>query len=169
MIASKKILALKIFRFVFRSGSLSAWRVHNCTVLPGCFRLQQQSPLQQQPATVRHQYRSKYNVCVCQSLIFQSKKTTKEVKAMVFKRPYYITSQARQDWLFSPIIIVPAKEVEQVEPGECEAGAPLWLIDIQPELSHFIAAPPVCSRTLWSSPAVDIMPRFDVRALEDGG
>ena len=125
MIASKKILALKIFRFVFRSGSLSAWRVHNCTVLPGCFRLQQQSPLQQQPATVRHQYRSKYNVCVCQSLIFQSKKTTKEVKAMVIKRPYYITSQARQDWIFSPIIIVPAEEVEQGKPGECEAGAEL--------------------------------------------
>ena len=29
---------------------------------------------QQQPATVQKQYRSKYNVCVCQSLIFQSNK-----------------------------------------------------------------------------------------------
>ena len=45
---------------------------------------------------------------------------------MVIKRLYYITSQAGQDWIFSQIVIVSAEEVEQVEPGECEAGADLY-------------------------------------------
>ena len=56
---------------------------------------------------------------------FRVKRSKYEVNAMVIKRLYYITSQAGQDWIFSQIVIVPAKEVEQVEPGECEAGADL--------------------------------------------
>ena len=39
---------------------------------------------------------------------------------MVIKLPYYITSH-----IFSQIVIVPAEEVEQGKPGECEAGAEL--------------------------------------------
>ena len=58
-------------------------------------------------------------------LFFRVKPTTNEVKAMVIKRPYYITSQPGQDWIFSQIVIVPAEEVEQGKPGECEAGAEL--------------------------------------------
>ena len=40
---------------------------------------------------------------------FRVKRSKYEVKAMVIKRLFYITSQAGQDWIFSQIVIVPAK------------------------------------------------------------
>ena len=40
---------------------------------------------------------------------FRVKRSKYEVKDMVVKWLYYITSQAGQDWIFSQTVIVPAK------------------------------------------------------------
>ena len=49
-------------------------------------------------------------MCVCVKVFFFRVKRSKyEVKDMVVKWLYYITSQTGQDWIFSQIVIVPAK------------------------------------------------------------
>ena len=75
-----------------------------CTAVLFCPVHRRTSGLQQQqPATVQQQYCSicSTTIMYAKVLFFRLKQTTNEVKAMVIKRLYYITSQARQDCRFS--------------------------------------------------------------------
>ena len=83
--------------------------MYNCTVLsypilPGSCACSSSSRQQFSNSIVAS------TMCVyVKVFFFRVKRSKYEVKAMVIKRLYYITSQAGQDWIFSQIVIVPAK------------------------------------------------------------